>query len=383
MEHKSILLFGTTRYTKPLSRSDNNKFIELASIASVNLLNYGDDNTSYKESGIFIQNIKEPKYLIIKYIKFYFFSIPKVRKIIKEKEIAIVFAKDAFTGFPVVVTKKIFNDMKHIKIVIESHGDYREMVFKQRKYLFEKIYKIFVSKIGTYVISNSDMVRGVSSESVSLLTNNKKIKSVYFPAWVDNNVFTTQNISINTNKNDLLFVGNIIPRKGVIFLLESFKIFCKENAEASFVLIGDAPNKKYLEECRNYVEGNGLQKRVKFYGKIEQDKISDLMNESKVLVMASNYEGLPRVLIEAGLCSLPSLAPNIDGISSPFGTKGGTAIYELNNQDEFLKNLNNFYKDNNYYSDLSKKAYKISNELSGKNTFANNWSNLIEEVTNE
>ena len=82
MENKSILLFGTTRYTRPLSRSDNSKFIELASIASVNLLNYGDDNTSYEESGIFIQNIKEPKYLLIKYIKFYFFSIPKVRKII-------------------------------------------------------------------------------------------------------------------------------------------------------------------------------------------------------------------------------------------------------------------------------------------------------------
>ena len=381
MKHRSILLFGTTRYTKPLSRSDNNKFIELASIASVNLLNYGDDNTSYEESGIFIQNIKEPKYLLIKYIKFYFFSIPKVRKIIKEKEISIVFAKDAFTGFPVVLTKKIFNDMKHIKIVIESHGDFREMVFKQRKYFFEKIYKIFVSKIGSYVINNSDMVRGVSSESVLLLTNNKDIKSVYFPAWVDNNVFITENVAMNVNKSDLLFVGNIIPRKGVIFLLESFKIFSKENTEASFILIGDTPNKKYFEECKDYVERNGLQKRVKFYGKIEQNKISNLMNESKVLVMASSYEGLPRVLIEAGLCSLPSLAPNIDGVASPFGVKGGTAIYELNNHDEFLNNLNNFYKDNNYYSDLSKKAYEISNELSGKNTFANNWSNLIEEVT--
>ena len=180
------------------------------------------------------------------------------------------------------LAKKIFNDMKHIKIVIESHGDYREMVFKQRKYLFEQIYKIFVSKIGSYVINNSDMVRGVSSESVLLLTNNKKIKSTYFPAWVDNNVFTTQNLSSDTDKNDLLFVGNIIPRKGVIFLLESFKIFSKDNTEASFILIGDTPNKKYFEECNEYVKRNGLKKRVKFYGKSEQNKIANLMNESKV-----------------------------------------------------------------------------------------------------
>ena len=380
MKDRSILLFGTTRYSKPLSQSDSNKFAELAGIASVNLLNYGDDNTTYEESGIYIQNIKEPKYLLIKYIKFYFFSIFKVRKIIKEKEVSIVFAKDAFTGLPVVLAKKIFTDINHIKIVIESHGDYREMVFKQRKYLFEKIYKIFVAKIGSYVINNSDMVRGVSSESVLMLTNKNKIKSVYFPAWVDNNIFTTENSLIDTNKKDILFVGNIIPRKGVMFLLESFNAFSEENADASFLLVGDTPNKKYFEECTKYVESNGLQNRVKFLGKIEQDKISNIMNKSRILVMASSYEGLPRVLIEAGLCSLPSIAPNIDGISSPFGKKGGTVTYELDNNEEYLKKLNNFYIDNNYYSDLSRKAYKISNELSGDGAFAENWSNLIEEV---
>ena len=380
MKHRPILLFGTTRYSKPLSQSDSNKFAELAGIASVNLLNYGDDNTTYEESGIYIQNIKEPKYLLIKYIKFYFFSIFKVRKIIKEKEVSIVFAKDAFTGLPVVLAKKIFTDINHIKIVIESHGDYREMVFKQRKYLFEKIYKIFVAKIGSYVINNSDMVRGVSSESVLMLTNKNKIKSVYFPAWVDNNIFTTENSLIDTNKKDILFVGNIIPRKGVMFLLESFNAFSEENADASFLLVGDTPNKKYFEECTKYVESNGLQNRVKFLGKIEQDKISNIMNKSRILVMASSYEGLPRVLIEAGLCSLPSIAPNIDGISSPFGEKGGTVTYELDNNEEYLKKLNNFYIDNNYYSDLSRKAYKISNELSGDGAFAENWSNLIEEV---
>tara|TARA_B100000131_G_scaffold180278_1_gene173970 strand:+ start:550 stop:1698 length:1149 start_codon:yes stop_codon:yes gene_type:complete len=380
MKHRPILLFGTTRYSRPLSQSDSNKFAELANIASVNLLNYGDGNTTYEESGIYIQNIKEPKYLLIKYIKFYFFSIFKVRKIIKEKEVSIVFAKDAFTGLPVVLAKKIYPDINHIKIVIESHGDYREMVFKQRKYLFEKIYKIFVAKIGSYVINNSDMVRGVSSESVLMLTNKKKIKSVYFPAWVDNNIFTTENSLVDTNKKDILFVGNIIPRKGVMFLLESFKTFSEENADASFLLIGDTPNKKYFEECTKYVESNGLQKRVKFLGKIDQDKISNIMNKSRILVLASSYEGLPRVLIEAGLCSLPSIAPNIDGISSPFGDKGGTVTYELDNHEEYIKKLNNFYINNNYYSELSRKAYKISNELSGDGAFAENWSNLIEEV---
>ena len=104
------------------------------------------------------------------------------------------------------------------------------------------------------------------------------------------------------------------------------------------------------------------------------------MNKSKVLVLASSYEGLPRVLIEAGLCSLPSIAPGIDGIEIPFGEDGGTEIYSLDNYDEFLAHLEKIYSDNEYYSLLTERAYKLSNELSGKRTFANNWLRMIELV---
>ena len=44
-----------------------------------------------------------------------------------------------------------------------------------------------------------------------------------------------------------------------------------------------------------------LQKSVIFLGEIEQKKIAKYMNSSKILVMASSSEGLPRVLIEAGI----------------------------------------------------------------------------------
>ena len=82
-----------------------------------------------------------------------------------------------------------------------------------------------------------------------------------------------------------------------------------------------------------------LQKSVIFLGEIEQKKIAKYMNSSKILIMASSSEGLPRVLIEAGFCGLPSIASNIDGIHDPFSLKGGTLVYELNSQKEFIENL--------------------------------------------
>ena len=377
---RSILLFGTTKYSRPLSNSDKNKFIELSSVANISLMTYGDSNASYEEANVYFRNIKEPKILFIKYLKFYLFSINKLKKIIKEKDIEIVFAKDAFTGFPVVIAKKMFKDLKPIKLVIESHGDYREMVFQQRKYFLENIYKIFVSKVGRFVLNNSDMIRGVTPESIDVLNKPNNISSIHFPAWVDNYIFDTDT-SINRKENhDVLFVGNIVPRKGVKFLIKAFEKFALNNNESSFLVVGDTPNKDYFNDCKQYVEDSGLKNRIKFFGKIDQSEIAELMNKSKVLVLASSYEGLPRVLIESGLCSLPSIAPNIDGVAIPFGQDGGTSLYELNNYDEFLTNMNKIYGNDEYYSVMTEKAKRLSQELSGKNTFANNWLKMIELV---
>ncbi len=380
IEKKEVLLFGTTRYSNPLSESDKNKFIELSKVASLNLLTYGDHNSNYFENEVYFQSIKEPKILLLKYIKFYIFSIFKLRKIIIEKNVSIVFAKDAFTGLPVVIAKKIFNELKSIKLVIESHGDYREMVFQQRKYLLERLYKLFVSKVGDFVVKNSDMIRGVTPESVDLLSKGSDIPTIHFPAWVDNNIFDTDNAIKIQDKKDIVFVGNIIPRKGVLFLLESFKEFLTKNDEISFILVGDTPNKNYYNECREYITRQGLERNVKFLGKLAQPEIARLMNNSKVLVLASSYEGLPRVLIEAGLCSLPSIAPDIEGIAIPFGRDGGTSLYKTNDHSDFLFKLDKLYNNEESYLNLVSKSYKLSNELSGKNTFANNWQSMIEKV---
>ena len=377
---RSILLFGTTKYSRPLSNSDKNKFIELSSAANISLMTYGDSNASYEEANVYFRNIKEPKILFIKYLKFYLFSINKLKKIIKEKNIEIVFAKDAFTGLPVVIAKKIFKDLKSIKLVIESHGDYREMVFKQRKYFLEKIYKIIVSKVGGFVLNNSDMIRGVTPESIDILNKPENISSVHFPAWVDNYIFTIDTSISRTENHDVLFVGNIVPRKGVKFLIKAFEKFALNHNKSSFLVVGDTPNKDYFNECKQYVEESEFKNRIKFFGKVDQAKIASLMNKSKVLVLASSYEGLPRVLIEAGLCSLPSIAPDIDGVAIPFGRDGGTGLYKLNNYEEFLTNMEKIYVDDKYYSVMTEKANRLSCELSGKDTFANNWLKMIELV---
>ena len=102
------------------------------------------------------------------------------------------------------------------------------------------------------------------------------------------------------------------------------------------------------------------------------------MNTSKLLLMASSFEGLPRVLIESGLCGLPSLASDIQGISSPFGEYGGTLLYKYNDAEDFMINIDKFYKDPELQLKLSDKSSELCNNLSGENKFKKNWEKIEE-----
>ena len=199
--------------------------------------------------------------------------------------------------------------------------------------------------------------------------------SIYnFPAWIDSSIFT---YTENGKRNDILFVGNIIRRKGIHFLIESISPFLKKNKNITFRIVGNKEDKKYFLELKDLIKNHNLNDRIIFLEAATQIEIAKLMNNSKVLVMGSTSEGLPRVLIEAGFCGLPAVATKIDGIYDPFSTIGGTLVFDLNEKDEFIEHLEKVYFNKNIWNDKSKLSFNLSNSISGNGKFVNNWVKMI------
>ena len=198
----------------------------------------------------------------------------------------------------------------------------------------------------------------------------------YFPAWVDYTIFK----KTNTDRKNVLYIGNIIPRKGVDFIIKNFNNFCvKNNFNEKLIIIGENQNSAYFDKCKDIVESNNIN-NIEFLGKKTQEEISQHLSASRLLIMASSFEGLPRVLIESGLCGTPSLASDIQGINNPFGSKGGTLLYELNNSYEFETQLKRFLNDKDLQTKLEQQSYALATELSGKESFGNNWIKTIEKL---
>jgi len=372
----NLLFYGTTDYGEHLSNSDISKFKELSNHFTTFVMTFGNKNQTLNHNYVTIHYIKKPSLLISKYCKFYFFNYYKLKLFCEQNKINIISAKDPIAAFLPIMIKKISN--KKIKVIIEHHGDFIDLFLNQRSMRLNWLISKFLKLISIYTYKNCNLIRGVEEKYTKTLGNRYKKKNITFPAWVDHTIYKNNHLK----RENIIFVGNIIPRKGVLFLIRNFYKYSTEfSSRETLLIIGKEENSQYVAECKKFIYENNIQ-NISFLGAKSHEELSNLYASSKLLIMGSNYEGLPRVLIESGLCGTPSLASNIQGIKDPFGTLGGTVTYKLDDDNEFIVKLNEILSSEDLQIELSKKAQLLSEKLSGKNSFLNNWIE-IENKLNE
>ena len=373
MNKSNLLFLGTTNYGFDLSNSDKNKFKELNTKFNIYVFTYGKNENEIDFNYVKIKYLKKPRFLVFKYLKFYFLSIVKLNKFINENNITIVSAKDPIAAFNPVLLKIIFR--KKIRIIIENHGNFKNQLLEQRDSALISKFIFMTEFIVKFVFKHVDILRGVNEQNSNYFKKyNSNLKIYNFPAWIDNSIFSLER---SETRKDLLFVGNIIKRKGVYFLIDSLATFLTENQDVQLKIIGKKEDSIYYKKIIDYINEKKLDERVMFLDEITHIEIAKYMNSSRILLMASSSEGLPRVLIEAGFCGLPSIATDIDGIREPFSLKGGTLIYELNSQKEFMQKVDSLYNDETLWKELSHKSFQLSEAIAGKGSFVKNWENLI------
>jgi glycosyltransferase involved in cell wall biosynthesis len=113
------------------------------------------------------------------------------------------------------------------------------------------------------------------------------------------------------NPNLVVWVGRMVPEKGLIYLLEAMREVVREHADVKLVLGGDGPLRYYLQ---NFVIRLGLQNNISFLGAITHDKVADILSRSSIFVFPSLKEGMPRALLETMACGTAVVGSNVSGI---------------------------------------------------------------------
>lgn len=104
-------------------------------------------------------------------------------------------------------------------------------------------------------------------------------------------------------------VGRLAAIKGFEVFMRVAKDVAARQPGVRFVLVGDGPERRSLEELRQSL---GLRETVVMTG--FRDNILDVMNSFDVLLMTSWHEGIPVALLEAMALGKPTVATAVGGV---------------------------------------------------------------------
>src|SRR3989338_6351073 len=149
-----------------------------------------------------------------------------------------------------------------------------------------------------------------------------KDKFMFLPTWVDADIFC----QINEPKEDIrkqvilkhgfiplahkwiLFVGRLQEQKAPHRLIDTFVKYSKDRGQASLIIVGEGNLKSDLQD---YVKKMQVEDNVFFMGNLKQEDLAGLYRASDLLLLTSNFEGMPRCVLEALGCGLPVVTTDV------------------------------------------------------------------------
>jgi glycosyltransferase involved in cell wall biosynthesis len=314
----AVCFVGGTRYSQPLDRTNEKKFRGLQSLGELFVIGFSQDlrPRHFTEHAHFYLLPRLPL-PILRYAELCTLGLLLAFWLIFRYGVQVLIVQSPYEGFIASLATMIVSPFEHqVALVVESHGDFEDSLFLQRRILFPKFYRFLMRRVAHFVLGHADVLRAVSHTTRQQLEQWAPGKPTYqFPAWTDIDVF----LQAGGNGTEracqrILYAGVLTPLKGVHHLIKAFASIAQSFPKAYLVIVGQAENKAYTVALQDQARLLGVDRRVQFVGKVPQVELAAWMRRASVFVLPSMSEGLPRVVVEAMATGTPVIGSNVGGI---------------------------------------------------------------------
>jgi 1,2-diacylglycerol 3-alpha-glucosyltransferase len=175
-------------------------------------------------------------------------------------------------------------------------------------------------------------------------------------------------LGIEAEDKCLLYVGRISKEKNLAEILIAMKSYLKDKEDVKFVLIGDGPEKRNLEDMAKKL---GIYRQIIFAGERPWDEIGMYYQIGDIFISASQSETQGITYIEALASGLPVVAKAdkcLEGV-----VQNNVNGYTFHDGEEFLQSL-----DSILYNDLLKEQLSLGAIKSTKKFSAQNFAYTVE-----
>jgi glycosyltransferase involved in cell wall biosynthesis len=256
--------------------------------------------------------------------------------------------------FPIGILGVIIKLLYKKWLIVNVRGS--DKIFLTRKFHF-------FSKI---ITNKSDALIAVAEELFKMIKMSKNRKVFFIPNGVD--VSSKKKHEFMTNKKNILFVGNLSKNKSVDTLLKAIKyIDIKDRNDFAVAIIGDGPEKDYLESLAEY---EGLEDKVFFLNALSQGEVFFLMERGYALVLPSLSEGRSNVILEAFASGLPVIASRVPANLEIVDDGNNGLLFKPQDSKELAEKITFLLNNQNIRNKLGEEGRKFiqKNELTWENT---------------
>jgi glycosyltransferase involved in cell wall biosynthesis len=121
----------------------------------------------------------------------------------------------------------------------------------------------------------------------------------------------------------LLFVGSLIKRKGVLYLLEALALLRQQHPHLRLIVLGEGPEADGLAQRAQEL---GVAEAVTFLGFQPQATVQAWMGRAQLLVLPSMEEGQGVVVLEALACGTPVVGTQVGGLAETLDATIGALV---------------------------------------------------------
>ena len=175
---------------------------------------------------------------------------------------------------------------------------------KVYKFIYFFLLKIFINKKVFFVFQNADNYYLFRKKKIITKNNSNLIRG---------SGVCTEKFKSNNQKKiyDLIFHSRIIKDKGVFELINAIKILRNQNVYFKTLFLGDLDkeNRSFISE----EQVNFWVKEKLIIWKRKTNNVLPFLQKSKISILPSYREGLPKSLLEAASCKLPIISSDVPG----------------------------------------------------------------------
>jgi len=196
-------------------------------------------------------------------------------------------------------------------ISLVHHLRCSELRPKWRNDFYRIVEKKYLGSMNGFIF-NSETTKGV----VNNLIGNSLPEVVAFPPTDRfGEAISEEEIEERSKKKELniLFLGNVIERKGLITLLHAIRL---STFDLRLDIIGGlTAEPEYAKTIQGYITDNNLSSFVFLHGALNNQPLIDRLKSAHVLVVPSSYEGFGIVYLEGMGFGLPAIGTTLGAAS--------------------------------------------------------------------